>query len=365
MKNPYLADKLGFALPFPEEHIIHDHTKRHDFIFLFDAAKCNPNGDPDNDNMPRQDFESRTGIVTGPCLKRKIRDFMAQIYETERSNSTKTMNLYVKHRGLLKDEHSTVAAALRKGGNDHPSIDDAQTAMRAFYWDVRMFGAVLTVGKENVDESTPMDGLTDVGSPSNTPPPVLDKKTGKTKKEHVLNGGQCVGCVSIGMAETIEEITPGLMSIVRDARVENEAKDSDEQWATSAMPGNLPWMPYGLYKGLGHFSPNLDRSGVVTREDLAILWNGLRRMFENDNSAARPAGSMKALAAWVFTHDHKLGNYPVHKLFERISVSRSCEQNNGNGEPARSYRDYTVNVDWTPGAIAGVTLTTLYNDWDG
>ncbi len=49
-----------------------DPAKRHDFVFLFDATWCNPNGDPDNDNMPRQDLETR-GPVTSGALKRNPR----------------------------------------------------------------------------------------------------------------------------------------------------------------------------------------------------------------------------------------------------------------------------------------------------
>lgn len=378
MSNAFLAELLGYALDFPKEHVIFDPRKRHDFLYFFDASKCNPNGDPDNDNMPRQDFESRIGLVSGPCQKRKQRDFMARVYGTERENKDKGMNLYVKHRGLLKSEHKTVADKLRKEGKTKPTTEEAQRAMREYFWDVRMFGAVLTVGKEEVGSAGETEGSGD-DSMAETPPPQKDKKTGKVIKEDILNGGQCTGCVSIGMAESVEEISPGLMPIVRDARVDNPTEAADEKQAISAMPGNLPWMPYGLYRGTGHFSPNLDKDRLVKPEDLAILWNSLRRMFENDTSAARPANSMKALGAWVFTHDHKLGNYPIHKLFELIQVNRS--EVSSKQVPAQSYRDYNLVLAWkadnasrwrleagnrlfVSGKEIGVTVTELYNDWD-
>jgi len=392
MNSTFLADKVGYALDFAEDHVIFDPKKRHDFLFLFDAANCNPNGDPENDNMPRQDFESKLGLVSGPCLKRKLRDFMARVYGTERDNTTERMNLYVKHRGLLKNEHRTVANMLKEKKIQDPTIDEAQKAMREFFWDVRMFGAVLSVGKEEVQEESIEENSVTAGSEGDTQSSNDDRKTGRAKKEYILNGGQCVGCVSIGMAETIDEISPGLMSIVRDARVENPSLNSVRSEAekkaieladkigiaSSSMPGNLPWMPYGLYRGSGHYSPNLDKNDLVQREDLAILWNGLRRMFDNDPSSARPASHTKALGAWVFTHDHKLGNHPVHKLFELVTLEKSsarcCDR------PARCYRDYTVELGWNKaggdwkldensrlhksGKDIGVTVTKLYNDWD-
>jgi CRISPR-associated protein Csd2 len=47
---------------------------RYDFVFLFDVANGNPNGDPDAGNLPRLDPETNQGLVTDVCLKRKIRN---------------------------------------------------------------------------------------------------------------------------------------------------------------------------------------------------------------------------------------------------------------------------------------------------
>src|SRR5262249_2008263 len=151
-----------------------------------------------------------------------------------------------------KNEHLAVATKKGKG-----TVEENQKSMREFFWDVRMFGAVLTVGKEDVTETTEMDGAMEIEETGDTPPPKKHQKTKKVKKEDILNGGQCIGCVTIPMAETVEEITPSLMSIVRDARVDNPTDTAEQQTAISAMPGNLPWMPYGLYRGTGHYAPTL------------------------------------------------------------------------------------------------------------
>src|SRR4051812_36442149 len=47
---------------------------RYDFVYLFDVADGNPNGDPDAGNQPRIDPETGDGLVTDVCLKRKIRN---------------------------------------------------------------------------------------------------------------------------------------------------------------------------------------------------------------------------------------------------------------------------------------------------
>lgn len=47
-----------------------------DFLFLYEAIQCNPNGDPDQENRPRMDYDTHTNLVTDTRIKRYIRDFL-------------------------------------------------------------------------------------------------------------------------------------------------------------------------------------------------------------------------------------------------------------------------------------------------
>lgn len=47
-----------------------------DFLFLYEATQCNPNGDPDQENKPRMDYDTDTNLVTDTRVKRYIRDFL-------------------------------------------------------------------------------------------------------------------------------------------------------------------------------------------------------------------------------------------------------------------------------------------------
>lgn len=47
-----------------------------DFLFLFEAIQCNPNGDPDQENKPRMDYDTDTNLVTDTRIKRFIRDYL-------------------------------------------------------------------------------------------------------------------------------------------------------------------------------------------------------------------------------------------------------------------------------------------------
>lgn len=49
-----------------------------DFLFIYEAINCNPNGDPDQENKPRMDYDTNTNLVTDTRLKRYVRDYFMQ-----------------------------------------------------------------------------------------------------------------------------------------------------------------------------------------------------------------------------------------------------------------------------------------------
>lgn len=51
--------------------------ERHEMVLFIEAAKSNPNGDPDTGNMPRTQPDTLKGLMTDVCLKRKIRNFFS------------------------------------------------------------------------------------------------------------------------------------------------------------------------------------------------------------------------------------------------------------------------------------------------
>ena len=57
---------------------------RYDFIFLFDVKDGNPNGDPDQANLPRVDVEDQHGLVTDVCIKRKVRNYVQLKYDLKK-----------------------------------------------------------------------------------------------------------------------------------------------------------------------------------------------------------------------------------------------------------------------------------------
>ena len=49
-----------------------------DFLFIFESIMSNPNGDPDQENKPRMDYDTDTNLCTDSRVKRDVRDLMIE-----------------------------------------------------------------------------------------------------------------------------------------------------------------------------------------------------------------------------------------------------------------------------------------------
>lgn len=277
-------------------------TNRYDFVLVFDVRDGNPNGDPDAGNMPRLDAESGHGLVTDVSLKRKVRNFIGMM-----KGETPPFDIYVKEKAVLNQAHEKAYVAIgaedelkgdakkRKGSGE--TVDKARQWMCKNFFDVRTFGAVMSLG---------------------------------------VNCGQVRGPVQLTFARSVDQIIAQEHSITRMA-VATEAEAEKQQGDNRTM-GRKHTVPYGIYVAHGFVSSFLAKQTGFDENDLELLWQALENMFEHDRSAAR--GEMSTRGLYVFKHDSELGNAHAHALFERIQIARK----DGVDVP-RSFNDYTVTVD--------------------
>jgi len=294
---------------------------RHDFVLFLDVENGNPNGDPDAGNMPRMDPETNQGLMSDVSIKRKLRNFVAEVH-----GNVSPHRIYFTERAVLNEAHQEAWEATGvepQKEKDYSRLpkDDADARkltdwMCANFWDIRTFGAVMSTG---------------------------------------VNAGQVRGPVQISFARSEEAIMPMEVSITRSS-VTNE-KDRDKE----RTMGRKNIVPYGLYRVHGFINAKLAQRTGFTEDDLGLLWTGMRDMLDLDRSASR--GMMAARRLIVFRHDSELGNAQAHRLFERVQVSRVHQgealpvgdNRTHNWPPARAFADYRVEVNDTD-LPEGVTL---------
>lgn len=295
---------------------ITDPNKRYDFLLLFDVTDGNPNGDPDAGNLPRVDPETMQGIVTDVCLKRKIRNYVDLVNQSA-GHTDHDNGIFVRDSGIYLNEKIQEAYKDANGDakpkdkrrDERPREEAGRLAMCKRFYDVRMFGAVLSTGEKT------------------------DPKCGQVR-----------GPMQLTFARSIDPIIPTDVSITRVA-ITNIKAEKDSEFGRKAQ------VPYGLYLGKGFYSPMLGKETGVTQEDLKLFWEALLGMFEIDRSASR--GYMQMQKTVVFAHESPLGNAPSGKLFARLSVVPKP-----GIEVARSVEHYDIKLDDTD-LPAGVQVFDL------
>lgn len=106
-----------------------------DILFLYDAKLCNPNGDPDDENKPRMDYERNINLVSDVRLKRYIRDYFQmtgkEVFVAKQDNKSVTATDRIM--ALLNMEKSKALTSEEMEGLLNKLID------------VRLFGATMPI----------------------------------------------------------------------------------------------------------------------------------------------------------------------------------------------------------------------------
>lgn len=105
-----------------------------EILFLYDCKLCNPNGDPDDENRPRMDYDRERCLVSDVRLKRYLRDYLEEMGHT----------IYVTKSAGVVQAMGRIQEVLGKekvSGNDLPELLEKLL-------DVRLFGATMPIKGE-------------------------------------------------------------------------------------------------------------------------------------------------------------------------------------------------------------------------
>ncbi len=257
---------------------------RYDFVFLFDVKDGNPNGDPDQVNLPRADAEDQHGLVTDVCIKRKVRNYVMLEKELK-----PPFDIFIREGQVLNNIIDSAK------GDD---IQNRQDDLCESYFDIRTFGAVLSTGEKGA--------------------------------------GTVRGPVQFTFARSEDRIYQAEHSITRCAVTTEEDAKKQEKREHASTFGRKATVPYALYRMHGFVSVVDARKTGFSEDDLKLLWKSLVNAFENDRAAAR--GEMNPRKLVIFKHESHLGNELSGRLFDRVTVTK-------NGDLPRKIDDYMIAVN--------------------
>ena len=246
------------------------------------------------------DEESGDVIATLEYSGELAEDELKEFYKKDEVDE-----LFKQNKALSKFIKDLVKKA-GKPEKNRANAEKAQQWMCQNFYDVRMFGAVMSIG---------------------------------------LNAGQVRGAMQLTFARSIDPVQPQDLAITRVAVTDPKDREKLQTMGRKTM------IPYGLFRGHGFYSPHLAAKTGVDGKDLELFWRALVEMWDSDRSASR--GMMAPRGLYVFSHNNRLGNAPAHKLFECIKPHLKIE-----GSVPRQFSDYEVLVNEAE-LPPGITLTRL------
>lgn len=262
-----------------------------DFAIIVSVNRANPNGDPLNGNRPRVNYDG-LGELSDVCIKRKIRNRLMQ----------EGHSIFVQSDDNKLDDYPSLRARA-EGVLGKETIKDRKKLFdkACKQWlDVRAFGQLFPYG-------------------------------GDSKGEGVSVGIR--GPVSVHPAFSVAPVSDRVSSIQITKSVSGEGEGKKKASDTMGMKHRVD---HGLYVFYGSMNPQLASKTGFSEEDAQAIKEALRTLFRNDESSARPAGSMEVNKVYWWMHNSNNGQYSpakVHRsIAERLRVKDGVTEPKGIGD---------------------------------
>jgi CRISPR-associated protein Csd2 len=260
-------------------------TNKIDFAVIFRVENANPNGDPLNGNRPRTTYES-VGEVSDVCIKRKIRNRLME----------KGVPIFVQSDDNKIDDYASLRS--RAEGAKLPFNDPKKLQEKACekWFDVRAFGQLFALPKKAKKAES---GIED----------------GAGEGKGVSIGIR--GPVSVQSAFSITPISITSTQITKSVSAEDPKEGKTRGSDTMGMKHRVDQGTYIFY---GSMNPQLAVKTKFSDQDADTIKTVLPRLFENDESSARPAGSMEILKVVWWRHNCPNGQVSSAKVHRSLKV---------------------------------------------
>jgi len=260
-------------------------SKKIDFAVILTVKHANPNGDPLNGNRPRVTYEGY-GEMSDVSIKRKIRNRLQDMGH----------KIFVQSDDNRVDEYGSLRE--RAEGTLKVNDDDQYKKKKKYqeaackeWTDVRAFGQVFAFKAKKGKKSEGEEGSEGVSIPVRGP-------------------------VSLHPAFSVATVLDRAPSIQITKSVSGEP---GEKRGSDTM-GMKHRVDHGVYVFYVSMNPQLAEKTGFSDEDAQAIKEALRTLFVNDESSARPAGSMTVHKVYWWEHNSKNGQYSSAKVHRLLKV---------------------------------------------
>lgn len=259
-----------------------------DFMAIVTVENANPNGDPAGGNRPRQHYDG-TGFITPVCIKRKLRNRLQDmgrniLIQQNNRPGTEFSSIVERLNSVPEIKEARKNKAKDKKSKDSGNNTALVEKICQYYEDVRAFGATIVLQKKSENESGDSVGIR--------------------------------GPVTIQTVPSIDSVD------VEDVQITKSTNSTPEDKKGSDTMGHMYCVRYGIYVIKGSINPLLAKGTGFSEEDMNDIKEALRTLFVNDESAARPSGSMNVYKLYWWKQDAQNIRYSSKKLFDTVKIKK-------------------------------------------
>ena len=129
------------------------------------------------------------------------------------------------------------------------------------------------------------------------------------------------GCVSLGFAKSLDFVHIKDFQITKSTNL-NETEDGRKDKTTLVSRSVVEKAAYVFY---GSIHVQLAELNGFTEDDADKIHQALITLFKNDESAARPSGTINVQRVYWWKHNNKDGQYPPIKVFKTLEIKSKKE----------------------------------------
>jgi len=248
-------------------------TNKIDFAVIFTVNKANPNGDPLNGNMPREDYDG-FGEMSDVCVKRKLRNRLQDMGE----------RIFVQSSERCDDGFKSLSERAKETLKDYAKDAGEFSKKACETWiDVRGFGQVFAF-------------------------------------KNLFSSGVTLGVRGPVLVRTATSASPIDINSMQITKSVNGEPSKAGERASDTM-GTKHRVEFGLYVIKGSINRQLADLTGFSDDDAEKIKEALCTLFENDASAARPDGSMEVRRVYWWRHNCPMGQYSSARVHRSLVIT--------------------------------------------
>ena len=251
--------------------------------YVIEFINSIPVGDMDNENFPKQDPATGQLLHTDVALKRRLRDYHAEVRGDERGQGVFYMPGRCTETRLREIYEDNKLDPTAKNGDKAKNVLKATQKLIEGFWDIRLCGGMFLGG------AFPGDAIT---------------------------GALQIPQMYTPYVPILQENTMVCSGTFKEADAKHQGRGDGD---ANGTPVAKRWAREAVFFGFANLDGNLARKRGVTEKDFTYLLEAFQNFGENMNTTSK--GTVQTRGLVWFEYDSPLGRTPSRLLRERLQVT--------------------------------------------